>query len=152
MRKILLLIFIIPIYSYGFEVQGYSSGMSKESVKSIASKSFKLIENSDGSIEAQGSGKDGMIFVFCKNKLTNVNIFWDANLKNLVLVANEFQNKYGIASTKSGIQSLNSSGVLYSMDYYWYAGKDTFSILYGTNENGMHNMTVVYSTSSSCWK
>lgn len=44
MRKIVFLLSLIPIYSHGFEVQGYSSGMSKAAVKSLASRYFELIE------------------------------------------------------------------------------------------------------------
>jgi hypothetical protein len=155
MNKILILILFTPIFSYGFEVQGYSTGMSKEAVKSLASKSYKVIENDDGAIEAsdvEGTGKNGLYFIFCKDKLTNVNIFWEANFKNLVLVSNDFQKKYGSAASSVDIKSLNSYGTHYGMNLFWYKGKDQFSILYGSNESGRNNMTVVYQTTSSCWK
>ena len=152
MKKILILILINPIFSYGFEVQGYSSGMSKELVKSIASKNHELIEMDNGMLEARGSGRDGMIFGFCKDRLTTVNILWDANVRNLILVSSDFQSKFGNAVTKAEVKSLNSYGTFYSLNSYWYKGKDAFSILYSSSENGNDSMTVVYNSSNSCWK
>lgn len=152
MRRIVFLLLLIPMCSYGFEVQGYSTGMSKEAVKSLASKNYQLIEKDDEAIEARGSGKDGMYFVFCKGKLTTVNIFWDANMRNLVLVSSDFQSKFGNSITSTDVKSLNSYGTFYSLNSYWYKGKDTFSILYSTSENARDSMTVVYNSSSSCWK
>jgi hypothetical protein len=152
MRKIVFLLLFISIYSYGFEIQGYSTGMSKEAVKSLASKYYQIIEKDEEAIEARGTGKDGMYFVFCKGKLATVNIFWDANIRNLVLVSSDFQSKFGNAITRTDVKSLNSHGTYYSLNSYWYKGKDTFSILYSSSENAQDSMTVSYSSSTSCWR
>lgn len=154
MKKILILLLINPIFSYGFEVQGYSSGMSKELVKSMASKNHQLIEMDDGMLEARGSGREAMTFGFCKDRLTTINIFWDANIRNLILVSNEFQSRYGAGNTKTEVKSLNSaysSGPYYSLHIYWMKEKDTFRIMYGS-QDGADNMTVSYHTKTSCSK
>jgi hypothetical protein len=137
--------------AFGFEVQGYSSGISKEDVKSLAGRHYQLIDREGGSIEAVASGKEGIYFNFCNDKLSGVNIFWNATVKNLVLVSNDFQAKYGNAISRSKILPLSNGGALHSLELYWYKGKDNFSIYYGSSEVN-DSMTVAYSTKTTCSK
>lgn len=154
MRVMISLILLTPMIASSFEVLEYKSGMSKQTVKSLASRNYQLIDTNDGMLEARGDGRDGMMFGFCNDRLSNVNIFWNANIKNLILVSSEFQSKYGTGITRSELKSLNSqytSGPYYTLDMYWYKGNDRFTIMYGSQDRG-DNMTVSYSTKTACEK
>lgn len=92
-----------------------------------------------------------MYFYFCNDKLSSVNIFWTASVKNLVLVSNDFQTKYGNATSQTSVLPLSNGGAHHSLSLNWHKGKDSFSVLYGSSEVN-DNMTVAYNTKTSCWR
>lgn len=153
MKKIILFILLLPISSYGFEYLDYSSGMSKEMVKSLLSKQYKNVNERDGGELEVSDPPNWMVFNFCKGKLNTINVGWKADIHQFIILSSEFENKYGVSRNyHANIKSLNNIGTQYSASAWWNKGKDWYGVLYTSYDAAPDSMTVVYQTRDSCYK
>jgi hypothetical protein len=153
MRKIILFVLLFPITSYAFEYLDYSSGMSKEVVKSLLSRQYKNVNERDGGELEVADPPNWMTFGFCKGKLNQINVGWKADIPQLVILSSQFEKKYGVSRNyHASVNSLNSAGTQYGLESWWNKGKDWFGIMYNSYDTAKDSMTVVYETRDSCFK
>lgn len=152
LRNILILFaYLLPISSYAFDVDGFTTNMHKQSVIATAEKSYKLVAVDENLLIANAADGGYLSFNFCEGRLVSVQKGFPANLQQVTLLVSEFKEKYGNPfSTNAGTRA-HSSGTIYEWGTWWNAGEDYVSLYY-TGSTIAESLSTSYQSKNKCFK
>ncbi len=145
------LLFVIAGNSHAFDVEGFTTGMSKATVLAAAEKTYKLVNVDESSYIANAVDGGYLSFNFCEGKLVSVQRKFPANLKQVTLLVSEFKAKHGNPFSTSAGTRAGSSGAIYEWGMWWNAGTEYVSIYYFGSEQG-EDLSSSYQAKNKCFK
>lgn len=146
-----LLSALLPCTVEAFNVEGFTTGMSKATVLEQAGRTYKLSAIDEDTVVASASGGDYMSFNFCEGKLASVQQGLKANLQQVVLVMAEFKAKYGNPISTSAETRAHSSGTIYEWGTWWAASSEFVSLYYMSSAQG-ESLSTSYQSKNKCFK
>jgi hypothetical protein len=140
-KKMLFLIIIIVFWicteAHPFEVDGFKSGMSQETVMDILSKrNFYKVVQKPGFIQADDDPSKSYesyrsyAFNFTNNKLVSVQKEFPPSMKHLIIIFDQFCSHFGKPIDSHSERSLQSFGEEYSIGFFWTRGSDLIELHY----------------------
>ena len=149
--RISVLLLVLSANATAFDVDGFSTGMTKAAVLSKAEKSYKVV-NVDESTFIANAGDGGYLsFNFCEGKLAAVQKGFPADLKQVTLLVSEFKDKHGNPFSTSAGTRAGSTGPIYELGMWWNAGNEFVNIYYmGTGSS--EGLSTSHQARNSCFK
>ena len=140
-----------------FEVDAFKSGMSKEQVKE-ALKSYTFDKVQDFSAQTliaydqpeKGSNRQ-FVFDFCNDKLAGMQQEMAPSHRNLVIVINNYNAKYGQPIKVNAGSNVTSTGDKNELALYWRKGLDVVGVRYSVI-GSIEQFLVQYDASNNCWQ
>jgi hypothetical protein len=140
-----------------FEVDAFKSGMSKEQVKE-ALKSYTFDKVQDFSAQTliaydqpeKGSNRQ-FVFDFCNNKLVGMQQEMAPSNRNLVIIINNYNAKYGQPIKVSAGSNVTSTGDKNELALYWRKGLDVVGVKYNVIAP-IEQLLVQYDAPNNCWQ
>jgi hypothetical protein len=151
----LALAFATP--SSAFEVDAFKSGMSKEQVKD-ALKSYTFDKVQDFSVQTliaydqpeKGSNRQ-FVFDFCNDKLAGMQQEMAPSNRNLVIIINNYNAKYGQPIKVNAGSNVTSTGDKNELGLFWRKGLDVVGVKYIVIAP-LEQLLVQYDTPNNCWQ
>ena len=140
-----------------FEVDAFKSGMSKEQVKE-ALKSYTFDKVQDFSAQTliaydqpeKGSNRQ-FVFDFCNDKLAGLQQEMAPSNRNLVIVINNYNTKYGQPIKVKAGSNVTSTGDKNELALYWRKGLDVVGVKYSVIAP-IEQLLVQYDAPNNCWQ
>lgn len=140
-----------------FEVDVFKSGMSKEQVKD-ALKSYNFDKVQDFSAQTliaydqpeKGSNRQ-FIFDFCNDKLAGLQQDMAPSNRNLVIVINSYNTKYGQPIRVNAGSSVTSIGDKNELALYWRKGLDIVGVKYSVIVP-LEQLLLQFDAPNNCWQ
>lgn len=152
MRKtFLILAAFLPTATFAFNVEGFTTGMSKEDVIIAAKKSRELRVMDDSTIRATSADGGYLSFTFCQDRLVAVQQGFAATLPQVALLMAELNSKHGDPLSADAGAHARPTGPLYEFGLVWKAGTEYVKIYYSGNAQS-EALSALYQARNKCFK
>ena len=160
MQRLSIIFFVALAFAapaQAFEVDAFKSGMSKEQVKD-ALKSYTFDKVQDFSVQTliaydqpeKGSNRQ-FAFDFCNDKLAGMQQEMAPSNRNLVIIINNYNAKYGQPIKVNASSSVTSTGDKNELGLFWRKGLDVVGVKYIVIAP-IEQLLVQYDTPNNCWQ
>jgi hypothetical protein len=127
---VVLLASLYASHSAAFDVEGFTTGMSKETVMAKAGRTYKVRELEGETVVAEQPSGAYLSFNFCDGRLAAIQQGFPASLKQMTMLVSEFKRKYGNPFSTNAGPSASPHGVSYQWGIWFHAGQEFASIYY----------------------
>ena len=152
-----LLVLVLAAPADAFEVDVFKSGMTKEQVKeALKSYTFdKVQEFSAQTLIAYDQPERGsnrqFTFDFCNGKLAGLQQEMGPSTRNLVILINSYNAKYGQPFKVNAASNVTSIGDKNELALYWRKGLDLVGVRYSVT-SPIEQLLLQYDVSNNCWQ
>lgn len=147
----LLITALLPCTVEAFNVEGFTTGMSKTTVWEQAGRIYKLSTIDEDTVVAVAPDGNYLSFNFCQGKLASIQQGLKTNLQQVALVMSEFKAKYGNPISTSAGTRAHSSGTIYEWGTWWAAGTE-FVSLYYMGDTQSESLSTSYQSKNKCFE
>ena len=160
MQRVSIIVFLVGLFftpAFGFEVDAFKTGMTREQVKD-ALKSYNFEKVQDFSAQTliaydqpeKGSNRQ-FVFDFCNDKLAGLQQDMAPSNRNLVIIINAYNTKYGQPMRVNATTSVTSIGDKNELALYWRKGLDMVGVKYSVIAP-LEQLLLQYDTPNNCWQ
>lgn len=150
-------LFGLMFSAFAFEVDAFKSGQTREQVKA-ALKSYTFDKLQDFSTQTliaydqpeKGSNRQ-FVFDFCQDKLVGFQQEMAPSPRNLVIMINNYNAKYGQPTKVNAGSSVTSIGDRNELALYWRKGLDIVGIKYSVTQP-IEQLMLQYDMPNNCWQ
>jgi hypothetical protein len=143
--------------TFAFDVDSFKSGMTREQVKEAA-KSYNFDHVQDFSAttliaydDAEKGSNRQFVFEFCNDKLVGLQQDMAPSMRNLMIMVNNYNSKYGQPSKVAANTNVTSIGERNEMTFFWRKGLDVLGVRYVLTAP-VEQLTLQYETPNNCWQ
>lgn len=155
--SIVFLLLISSLSASAFEVDAFKSGMTKDQVRD-ALKTYGFDKVQDYSAQTliaydqpeKGSNRQ-FVFDFCNDKLAGLQQDMAPTNRNLVIIINAYNTKYGQPMRVNANSSVTSIGDKNELALYWRKGLDVLGVRYSVIAP-LEQLQLQYDTPNNCWQ
>ncbi len=155
--SIIVVFWILSASAFAFEVDAFKSGMTKDQVKE-ALKTYSFDKVQDYSAQTliaydqpeKGSNRQ-FVFDFCNDKLAGLQQDVAPTNRNLVIIINAYNTKYGQPMRVNANSSVTSIGDKNELALYWRKGLDVLGVRYSVIAP-LEQLQLQYDTPNNCWQ
>lgn len=140
-----------------FEVDAFRSGMSREQVRqALASYDFERVQDFPPSTliaydTPERASHRQFVFDFCNDRLVGLQQEVAPSLRNLVIVVNNYNGRYGQPVRVVANTNVTSIGERNELAFHWRKGPDVIGVRYVTTAP-VESLMLVYEAPNNCWQ
>lgn len=158
MRRLSLILCLFwPLAAVGFQIDTFRSGMTREEVKAaLKSYDFERVKDfSPTTLVAYDTPERAshrqFIFDFCNDRLVGLAQEVAPSLRNLVIVVNNYNERYGQPMRVTAATNVTSIGERNELAFHWRNGPDVIGVRYVTTAP-VETLMLLYESPNNCWQ
>ncbi|MEO1767529.1 hypothetical protein [Thiobacter aerophilum] len=158
MRTLSLMLGLLLVNSAAaFEVDVFQSGMTREQVRqALASYAFERVQDFSATTliaydTPERASHRQFVFDFCNDRLVGLQQEVAPSLRNLVIVINNYNGRYGQPVRVIANTNVTSIGERNELAVHWRKGPDMIGVRYVTTPP-VESLMLVYESPNNCWQ